>query len=745
VINKPTFKFSVHVEVVHPEGVFLLSEQGHSVLTGPLLCRLAPLIDGQHTADDIVDQLAGSVAPAEVYYALELLEEKGYVVEADAAIRPDRAAFWHALGLDAQLADRRLQETTVSLAQFGAVEHASFASVLATLNIGVGDDGDFAVAMTDDYLQDGLADFNVKALTSGQPWLLMKPVGTILWIGPLFRPGKSACWECLAQRLRANREVESYLHRRNGRTTPFPVSRAALPATLQAALQLAAAEVATAIAGAEQRPLDEGLITIDTLTLETHRHRLVRRPQCPSCGLPAYRPDGEPVPITLESRKKQFTADGGHRAAAPEQTLRRYEHHVSPLTGAVTALTSVPVDEDRLLYVYGAGHNQAVKHDSLYFLRQGLRANSGGKGVTDAQARASALCEGLERHSGCFQGYETRKRASYQQLGATAIHPNACMLFSEKQYQCRREWNARGSRYQIVTDPLDEAAEIEWTPVWSLTGRGFKYLPTGYCYYGYPVSRAAYYYYADSNGNAAGNSLEEAILQGFMELVERDSVALWWYSRVRRPAVDLESFAEPYIRDLTEQYRKLNREVWVLDITGDLEVPAFAAVSRRTDQTREVVLLGFGAHFDARIGILRALTELNQSVVVARGCETSSEDYDPAVRDWWQTATLANQGYLAPDATRPRARLDYEPTWSDDVREDVLRCQEIVERQGMEMLVLDQTRPDIGLPVAKVIVPGLRHFWARFAPGRLYEVPVKLGWLREPLAEDELNPIAMML
>jgi ribosomal protein S12 methylthiotransferase accessory factor len=63
----------------------------------------------------------------------------------------------------------------------------------------------------------------------------------------------------------------------------------------------------------------------------------------------------------------------------------------------------------------------------------------------------------------------------------------------------------------------------------------------------------------------------------------------------------------------------------------------------------------------------------------------------------------------------------------------------------MEMLVLDQTRPDIGLPVAKVIVPGLRHFWARFAPGRLYEVPVKLGWLREPLAEDELNPIAMML
>ena len=55
--------------------------------------------------------------------------------------------------------------------------------------------------------------------------------------------------------------------------------------------------------------------------------------------------------------------------------------------------------------------------------------------------------------------------------------------------------------------------------------------------------------------------------------------------------------------------------------------------------------------------------------------------------------------------------------------DDVARCHDLIERHGMEMLVLDQTRPDIDLPVTKVIVPGLRHFWARFAPGRLYDVP----------------------
>jgi ribosomal protein S12 methylthiotransferase accessory factor len=82
---------------------------------------------------------------------------------------------------------------------------------------------------------------------------------------------------------------------------------------------------------------------------------------------------------------------------------------------------------------------------------------------------------------------------------------------------------------------------------------------------------------------------------------------------------------------------------------------------------------------------------------------------------------------------------------SDDLREDVLTCVEIAAKQGMEVLVLDQTRPDIGLNVVKVIVPGMRHFWKRLAPGRLYDVPVKLGWMPESLKENQLNPFPMFL
>jgi ribosomal protein S12 methylthiotransferase accessory factor len=87
----------------------------------------------------------------------------------------------------------------------------------------------------------------------------------------------------------------------------------------------------------------------------------------------------------------------------------------------------------------------------------------------------------------------------------------------------------------------------------------------------------------------------------------------------------------------------------------------------------------------------------------------------------------------------------YDYSCTDDVTDDIRQCQQRIERAGLEMLILDQTRPEIGLPVVKVVVPGLRHFWTRFAPGRLFDVPVKLGWLQRPLTENELNPIPMFL
>ena len=404
------------------------------------------------------------------------------------------------------------------------------------------------------------------------------------------------------------------------------------------------------------------------------------------------------------------------------------------------------------MHVYIAGDNFAAQHCNPGQLARNMRRYSSGKGMTDLQARASGLCEALERYSGVFQGTEIRRKARLKELDGLGIHPNECMRFSVRQYAEREAINSRNEvSFNYIPLPFDEDAAIEWTPVWSLTHKINRYLPTGYCYYAYPSPENRWQCVACSNGNAAGNTLEEAILHGFLELVERDSVALWWYNRVQRPSVNVDSFEEPYLAKLQAFLKARHRELWVLDLTSDPGIPVFAALSRRPDHPQEHITIGLGAHLDPRIAVLRAVTELNQALVWLFRADKDTEkapetSEDSAFWSWLKTATIAKKPYLVADSNvRPREASSYPRQWTDDLRDDMSLCQDLVERHGMEMLVLDQTRADIGLPVAKVIVPGLRHFRARFAPGRLYEVPVALGWLTGPLSEERLNPIPFFL
>jgi ribosomal protein S12 methylthiotransferase accessory factor len=748
-IHHPQFKDHLHVEAIAGEGVFLLSERGQAVLRGRLYEQVAPLIDGRRSTDDLVEELAGRLSAAEVYHVLRQLGKKGHIAEGNGPVPAREKAFWYMHDIDPVAAAGRLAETPVSVNCLGGVESQPLATALHAAGVRVADGsaaGELVVVATDDYLRAGLEACNREGLGTGRPWLLVKPVGCQILIGPLFRPGHTGCWECLAQRLRANREAEVYVQHRAGWTDPFPVACADTAATRAVAWNLAATEVARSVARGGSSDLEGRILTLDVLSWKTETHTLVRRPQCRACGNPGEH--REPA-IILQGCPKRFTHEGGHRSVAPEETLRRYGHHVSRLTGVITALGRFPCADDGLVNVYGAGHNFARRQGSLAELKKNLRSDCAGKGVSDLQAKASGLCEALERYSGVFRGDEHRTWARLRDLGDAALHPNDCMLYSEKQYRERAAWNARGSAWNDVPEPFDEGAAADWTPVWSLTRRAVCYLPTAYCYYDYPQEPLTCA--ACSNGSAAGNTLEEAILQGFFELVERDHVALWWYNRARRPAVDLDSFDEPYLRRLVGYLRdRQHRDLWVLDLTADLHIPVFVALSRRTDRRPEEILCGFGAHFDARIALLRAVTELNQMLTWVltdrEGNRLVRESLDdPEALAWLRNATQDNQPYLVPAEGPCRAVTDFPESRGTDLRDDVLACQALVERQGLELLVLDQTRPDIGLPVVKVIVPGLRHYWARYAPGRLYDVPVRLGWQPRPLGEEELNPVPLFL
>ena len=749
-VERPLLTPHLEYRPIEDGQVLLVSETFNTLLRGPIHSDLLPLLDGRRSYRDIVAALASAHSALDVRTAIASLASRGYVVSGDFAMDRERAAYWSSLGVSPRRAEERLSASSVTIAG----DSDQLARRLDTMGVEV-DAGNptLTVVVCADYLEESHHAVNRRHIASGAPWMLVRPKGMQPLFGPVFRPAEQGpCWACLAYRLRGHQEVHDFLRNVAGDGAAF-LPGAAEPVVLDAVFGFVAAEVAKWLVLRDMAPIHERAISLDAARLTTEHHPTMRRPQCFACGDEALnRPDRPPVPVRLRPSPAGVRNSGGLHSIPSEETLARYRHLVSPVSGVVTWLSRTTDEADPWLHVHWAGGNLALRTRKLSSLRRSLRSKSAGKGSTRQQSEVSALCEAIERYSGAFHGDEIRIRrrfADFVRAGESeAIHPNDVQLFSDRQLDHAERINARGHPYNVVPPRLDPHAEIDWSPVWSLTRGRHRYLPTSILYGMTPEQRGSSDLVADSNGCAAGNTLEEAILQGFFELVERDAFAIWWYNRLAVPGVDLESFGDDYLASAPGYYRRAGRDMWVLDVTADLGIPAFVALSRRTGADTEDIIYGAGAHADPRIAALRAVCELNQCLSWLP--RPASEASGPAVDDplalrWWKTARLADHPYLAPAAgAAPRGKTDYPVADTADVRDEVERCRALVETRGMEFLVLDQTRPDIGMPVARVIVPGLRHFWQRFAPGRLYDVPVEMGRRDSPLAENELNPAAVI-
>lgn len=465
---------------------------------------------------------------------------------------------------------------------------------------------------------------------------------------------------------------------------------------------------------------------------------------CAICGTPSDRIHKAIDYFESETSNDFQNVDGGHRTVSAIDTTARLRHIVDPLAGVVPALraaTELPAG----IHVYFSGHNWAVPPNLLGEFVRYARKDASGKGMSREQAEASALCEAVERYSAVQQGWEVDCTESYTDIARIAIHPNDVMLFSEQQFADSARKLKKG--FSRVPEQFDVSAKVDWSPVWSLADGSRRLLPSALLYFSAAeCSRFNGHQYclSDSNGNAAGNTYQEAVLQGLFELVERDAVAIWWYNRISRPALSPSNsleYSAPW-----RTHRDIGRDVWLLNLTSDLGIPVIAAVSADSGTGRKPIF-GFGCHFNLGVATTRAVTEMNQQLprlLKAKRQESGSLPNDD-MDAWLSTASTHELLYLAP--SNPERLMicdDVEPNRlslgaSIDVVVDVLRTK------GIDVYVLDQSRRETDLVVVKVIAPGLRHFWARFAPGRLYDVPVATKLINKPLEERNLNPIPMFL
>jgi len=428
----PRLKAHVVAEVLPDINVvFLLSEQESIFFEDDdIYTHLIPLMDGRNKVKEIILQLQSQYPFTEVVGRINHLYERNLLTFQQSEGPVTASAY-----RDAQAVIPKAHITyEIAVHVFGDLDLTMLKTVWQQHGIkNTSTSASLALVITDDYLHPGLEQFNRQAQ---QPWLLVKPVGAKIWLGPLIIPGETACWSCLAQRLRLNKPLETFISQQKGSRIKIPADYSS--ATLHMALSMAATEVGHWIESEENHPLLNTLLTVDAKTSERELHCVIRRPQCQACGNPA---PPEPKPIQLSNRPKALYQDGGYRVDLPETTLKQLQAHISPITGLVPELKALT--DDGVSHVYDAGIRFAFTNNNGDWqqIQKIFRNRAMGKGVTKLQSQVSGLAEALERYCSWYDDTEPHLIERYVDLAGDAIHPNACMNYSERQYKDRQILN----------------------------------------------------------------------------------------------------------------------------------------------------------------------------------------------------------------------------------------------------------------------------------------------------------------
>ncbi|SDS40997.1 ribosomal protein S12 methylthiotransferase accessory factor [Actinoplanes derwentensis] len=372
--------------------------------------------------------------------------------------------------------------------------------------------------------------------------------------------------------------------------------------------------------------------------------------------------------------RKRFW-DGTHRTCPPAQTLEWVRPHLAAM--GITRIADV-TGLDRI----GVPVVTVCRPNSRSL------TVSQGKGIDLDSATASGVLESIELHH-AERVMLPLLLASQAELGPTRevvevaglprvtdsrFHPHLPLLWVEG--------------YDILT------STVRWVPFEVVHISAVVPPPAG-----------SGCFAATSNGLASGNHLLEALVHALLEVVERDATAVWGARGEEhriRTAVDPATIDHPVSRSVLNACATAGVQVAVFDTTSDTGIPSFLCEVRehQFDPQGRGVFTGLGCHLNRGVALSRALTEALQSrltLITGSRDDLSRSDY-----------------VLGPDAPTSEIRpwrsfravpdLPELPTFNEDLALILRRLESVGIRQ---VIGVDLTRPEFGIPVVRVVVPGL--------------------------------------
>jgi len=216
-----------------------------------------------------------------------------------------------------------------------------------------------------------------------------------------------------------------------------------------------------------------------------------------------------------------------------------------------------------------------------------------------------------------------------------------------------------------------------------------------------------------SNGLAGGNHLLEALSHALLELIERDAWVRWENvpdEAKRETRLNLASISGGPARALLAAFAAAGMAVAVWETTRDIRIPSFRCLvaDAHPDPLRRMcVAYGSGCHLSREVALLRAMTEAAQSrltLIAGTRDDLLAADYErllePVVTG--QLSSLLREPGLRNFNDSPQIETS---CFEDDIAEEL----KTVQAAGIEQVIaVDLTIPQIGIPVVKVVVPGLK-------------------------------------
>lgn len=382
--------------------------------------------------------------------------------------------------------------------------------------------------------------------------------------------------------------------------------------------------------------------------------------------------------ITLKDCFKTYTLDQD-KAVRPEDTVARARQSFSA-KGIDLIKRTERIDNGRLdipVYVSMCGN------DALAVMPTKKQM---GKGATPEQAEASAVMEMVERYS-FFNFLQNGPiiRAAYDEVADQAMpfeHIAAAVHHPEGDFDRAKK--------------ALEGLPLSWVPGYNLTREQECLVPLNW-----------FYEINEFNGPAAGNTIEEAIIQGLCEVVERHVCALVARGRLNTPSIDITTLESETAKDLVNKFQRLGINLYIKDFTLDMGIPTVAALAwdpSTFPESSEIVYTA-GTASNPEKALIRALTEVAQlggdfntkANFLASGLpkfsETSQADY------------VINQDSITAIGKLPDIS-------SDNIKVEIERAVSAISQKGQDVYVVNITHPQAGVPAVYNIVPGA-HFRER--------------------------------